>query len=98
MSVNLGKAKSVLSETFIKDSEDITEDKAMELIVKAEMEIKELEEERDNDDQLNAAKVIVKDLNAGYSSAIKHNKAKIRHLLGKIEEIQEGKVNPNASV
>lgn len=96
MSVNIGSAKSVLSETFIKDADEISEDGAMEAIVKASIEIKDLEEEKDNDDQLNAAKVIVKDLNSGYTAAIRHNKAKIRHLIGKIEEIQEG-VNPHAS-
>lgn len=97
MSVNLGKAKKVLSETFVKDNDDINEDRAMELIVKAEIAIKELEEEKDQDDQLNAAKTVVKDLSAGYSSAIKYEKAKIQYLIAKIEEIQEG-VNPTASV
>lgn len=97
MTINLGKAKKILSETFVKDNEDVTEDKAMELIVKAEMQIKDLEEEKANDDQLNAAKSVVKDLSAGYSSAIKYEKAKIQYLIGKIEEIQAG-VNPDASV
>lgn len=97
MSINLGKAKKILSETFVKDNEDVTEDRAMELIVKAEMQIKDLEEEKANDDQLNAAKSVVKDLSAGYSSAIKYEKAKIQYLIGKIEDIQEG-INPDASV
>ena len=97
MSVNLGKAKKVLSETFVKDNKDITEDKAMELIVKAEIAIKELEEERDQDDQLNAAKMVVRDLSAGSSSATKYEQAKIQYLIAKIQEIQEG-VNPTASV
>ena len=97
MGVSLGKAKSVLSETFISECADITEDRAMEAIIKAEIEIKALEEERENDDSLNAAKNVAKDLNAGYSSAIKHNKAKIKFLIEKIEAIREG-ISPNASV
>lgn len=97
MSTNLGKVKSVLSETFVKDNEDITEDRAMELVIKSEIAIKDLEEEKTNDDSLNAAKSVVKDLSAGYSSAIKYEKAKIKYCIAKIQEIQEG-VNPNASV
>lgn len=97
MSTDLGKVKKVLSDTFVKDNEDVTEDRAMELVVKAEIAIKELEEEKENDDSLNAAKSVVKDLSAGYGSAIKYEKAKIKYLIAKIQEIQEG-VNEAASV
>lgn len=97
MSTDLGKVKSVLSETFVKDNEDITEDRAMELIVKSEIAIKDLREEKENDDSLNAAKSVVKDLSSGYSSITKYETAKIKYLIAKIEEIREG-VNPNASV
>lgn len=98
MSTNLGKIKNVLSETFVKDNEDINEDRAMELIVKATIAIKELDEEKENDDSLNAAKSVVKDLSAGYGSARKYEQAKVRYLIAKIEEIREGDVNPTASV
>jgi len=97
MSTDLGKVKSVLSETFVKDNKDITEDRAMELVVKATIAIKDLDEEKENDDSLNAAKSVVKDLSAGYSSARKYEQAKIKYLIAKIQEIQEG-VNPTASV
>jgi len=97
MSTDLGKVKSVLSETFIKDNDDITEDRAMELVIKSEIAIKELKEEKDNDDSLNAAKSVVKDLSAGYGSASKYEAAKIKYLIAKIEEIREG-VNPTASM
>ena len=90
MSTDLGKIKSILSETFVKDNEDIDESRAMELVVKAEIAIKDLEEAKDNDDSLNAAKSVVKDLMGGYSSTIKYEKAKIKYLIAKIEEIQEG--------
>lgn len=96
MAVDVGKARKILSESFLKDNEDINEDKAMELIVKAEMQIKDLEEQRDADDQLNAAKQITKDLSSGYSSAMRYEKAKIQYLIARIREIQDG-VNPNAS-
>lgn len=97
MSTDLGKVKSILSETFVKDNEDITEDGAMELVVKSTIAIKELEEAKENDDGLNAAKSVVKDLNSGYGSALKYEKAKIKYMIGKIEEIREG-INPDASV
>lgn len=97
MSTDLGKVKSILSETFVKDNEDITEDGAMELVVKATIAIKELDEEKDNDDTLNGAKSVVKDLSAGYNSAKAYEKAKIKFCIAKIEEIRDG-INPNASV
>lgn len=98
MSVNQGKAKKVLSKSFVENHESVTEDKAADLIVESELQIRSLEEERSQDDKLNAAKQICKDLGAGYSSAIKYEKAKISFLLEKIEEIQSGEVNKTSSV
>lgn len=88
----------VLSQSFVENNANISEDQAGELIVKAEQKIKLLEEERANDEKLAAAKQIAKDLNAGYTSAIKYEKAKISFLLEKIEEIQSGDVNPTSSL
>ena len=96
MSVNQGKAKKVLSKSFVENHEKITEDAAANLIVEAELKIRELKEERTNNDKLNAAKQIAKDLNSGFSSAIKYEEAKIGFLLEKIEEIKEGTVNPSS--
>lgn len=98
MTVDLGKAKKILSKTFLEDNENISEDEAANLIVKAELTIKGLSEEMQADEHLSAAKQVVKDLTAGYSSAIKYEQAKIQYLLAKIEEIQEGSVNPSSSV
>lgn len=97
MSVNQGKAKKVLSKSFVENHEQVTEDQAADLIVESELQIRSLEEERSQDDKFNAAKQIVKDLGAGYSSAIKYEKAKISFLLEKIEEIQAGDVNPTGN-
>lgn len=93
----MSKAKNLLSKTWLANVADIAEDQAAELLVKAEMKIKDLEEEQAQDDKLNAAKQIAKDLSAGYSSVIKMEKARIAFLLDKIREIQDG-VNPTASV
>ena len=90
--------RKVLSQSFVENNANISEDQAGELIVKAEQKIKLLEEERASDEKLSAAKQIVKDLNAGYSSALKYEKAKISFLLEKIEEIQSGDVNPTSSL
>ena len=94
----MSKAKNLLSKTWLANVAEIAEDQAAELLVKAEMKIKDLEEEMANDEKLNAAKQIAKDLNAGYSSVIKMEKARIAFLLEKIREIQDGEVNPTASV
>ena len=98
MALDIGKAKKVLGATYVDDQKDVNEDKAAQLIVKAEQKIKALEDEAFNDEELNAATQIVKDLKSGYSNAIKFERAKIHYLLAKIEEIQDGTVNPDASV
>lgn len=97
MAVDLGKAKKILSSTFLEDNDNINEDEAASLIVKAEQQIKALTEEMQADDKLNAAQQIVKDLKSGYNNAVRYEQAKIQYLLAKIEEIQTG-VNPDASV
>lgn len=89
-------ARKVLSKAFIDNHETVNEDVAGELIVKAEQKIREIEEERAADEKLTAARNIVKDLSAGYSSAIKYERAKIQYLLEKIGEIQSGEVNPSS--
>jgi len=98
MAVDLGKARKILSESFLENHEEVNEDEAAHLIMKAEQQIKSLLEEKESDENLGAAKSVVKDLNSGYNSAIKYEQAKIQFLLAKVEEIQEGTVNPNASV
>lgn len=85
-----------LSKSFVDNHEDINEDAAGELIVSSTQKIREIEQERDADEKLAAAKQIVKDINSAYTSAIKYEKAKINFLLEKIEEIQGGEVNPSS--
>ena len=90
--------KNTLSKSFVDNNENIDEDSAGALIVQAEQKIREIDEERSADEKLAAAKQIVKDLNAAYTSAIKYERAKIQFLLEKISEIQSGDVNPNSSM
>jgi cell division protein FtsB len=92
MAVDLGKAKKILSQTFLEDNENVNEDEAAHLIVKAEQTIKGLTEEMQADERLNAAKQVVKDLQSGYNNAIKYEQAKVQYLLAKIDEIQQGPV------
>lgn len=89
-------ASKILGKSFVDNNENVNEDVAAELIVKAEQKIKEIEDERSSDEKLAAAKNIVKDLNGSYTSAIKYEKAKINYLLEKINEIQNGEVNPSS--
>jgi hypothetical protein len=90
--------KNTLSQSFVNNHENVSEDVAAELIVSAEQKIREIREERAADDKLAAAKQIVKDLNSAYTSAIKYEEAKIQFLLEKIEEIQTDSVNPTSSL
>jgi hypothetical protein len=88
--------KKTLSKSFVDNHEDISEDAAGELIVSSTQKIKEIEQEREADEKLAAARQIVKDISSAYTSAIKYEKAKINFLLEKIEEIQGGEVNPSS--
>ena len=90
--------RQVLSKSFVDNHENVNEDVASELIVKAEQKIKAIKEERTADEKLAQAKQIVKDLNSAYTSAIKYEQAKIDFLLEKIEEIQSGDVNSTSSL
>lgn len=96
MAISIGKAKKVLSKSFQENHEDVNEDTAKDLIAASLKKIKSLREERDNNERLQAAKQIVKDLTSGYSSTIKYEEAKISFLLEKIEEIESGDVNPES--
>jgi hypothetical protein len=90
--------KKVLSKSFVDNHENINEDVASDLIVRAEQKIKELKEERAADEKLAQARQIVKDLSSAYSSAVKYEQAKIDFLLQKIEEIRSGDINPTSSL
>jgi len=93
---NMESVKKVLSKSFVDNHDNINEDVAGELIIKAEQKIKEIEEEKAADEKLMAAKQIVKDINSAYTSAVKYERAKISFLLEKINEIQTGQVNPSS--
>ena len=96
--INRGKAKEVLSKTFVENHATISEDEAEHLIARCEQRIKALKEEREADEKLSAAKQIVKDLEGGYKSAVTYERAKIDYLLGKLEELQENTVNPTSGL
>ena len=90
--------KKTLSKSFVENHADINEDEALDLIYSANKQIKELEEEMNADDKLNAARQIVKDLTKGYTSAIKYEKAKIDFLIDKVGEIRGNEVNPTSGL
>lgn len=83
--------EKVLTESYVASKADLTETEAEKELIEAEFAIKQLHYEKENDQQLNAAREIVKDLNAGYSSASKYEKAKIEFLLEKIENLRIAK-------
>lgn len=86
----------VLNKSFVDNNQNVDEDFAGQEIVKSTQKIREIEQERDADERLQAGKQIVKDINSAYSSAIKYEKAKINFFLEKINEIQDGEVNPSS--
>jgi hypothetical protein len=92
----MSDTRKVLSKSFVDNHENVTEDVAADLVVKANMKIKDIKEERAADGKLEQARQIVKDLNGAYTSAIKYEEAKIAFLLEKIQEIQSGDVNPSS--
>ena len=94
----MSKKNKVLSSSFVENNKGISEDEAYEKVIQCELTIKSLNEEKKNDDKLNAAKQIAKDLNAGYSSALAYEKAKIQFLLEEIEKIQANQVNPTSGL
>lgn len=96
--IKYGKASSILSKAFVENHATISQDQAEHLIAKSEQTIKALKEEQANDEKLIAAQQIVKDLKSGYSSVIKVERAKIDFLLGKIQEIEGGEVNPTSGL
>jgi hypothetical protein len=98
MSLDLGRAKKILSSTFLEDNKDVSEDEAATLIVKAEQKIRDLQLEMEGDENLQAAIQVKKDLESGYKSVIAVEKAKIQYLLSRIDEIQSGEVNPHSSI
>ena len=79
------KWEKILTESWVSQNKSISEEEAKSRLIESEFEIRAALEEKDNHEQLQAAKEIVKDLNAGFSSAIKYEKAKIEFLLEQIE-------------
>lgn len=77
--------EKVLSDSFVSNNRDLSEEDAKTKLIESQFAIKQIAGEKEDDDQLSAAKEIVKELNAGYSAASKHEKAKIEFLLEVIE-------------
>lgn len=85
--------EKVLTESWVNNNRNLSEAEAEKALINAEFEIKELLHEKENHEQLKAAREIVKDLNAGFSSGIKYEKAKIEFLLEQIENIRVANKN-----
>lgn len=77
--------EKVLSDSFVANNKSLSEEEAKTKLIESQFAIKQINYEKENDDQLSAAKEIVKELNAGYGAATKHEKAKIEFLLEVIE-------------
>jgi len=80
--------EKVLTDSWVSNSRTLTEEDAEKEVVRIEFEIKQILHDKDNNEELKAAKEVVKDLNAGFSSALKYEKAKIEFILEHIENIR----------
>ena len=80
------KWEKILSETFVSNNLNLSEEEAKTKLIDSQFQIKGLVADKEDDEQLNAAKEIVKDLNAGYNAALANEKAKIEFLLEVIEK------------
>lgn len=78
--------KKLLTDTYVSDRVSISEDDAIKELTNASFTIRQILSEKEDDEPLQEAKMIVKDMNAGYNSAVKYEKAKVEFLLEKIEE------------
>ena len=78
--------EKVLSETYVSENLSLSEDEAKNKLIEAQFALKQISQEKEDHTELNAAKEIVKDLNAGYSAATKHERAKVEFLLEVIEK------------
>ena len=75
----------ILTESWVNNNRNLTEVEATAELLRSQFAIKDTLHEKDEDQKLAAAKEIVSDLNAGYSSVVKYEKAKIEFLLELIE-------------
>ena len=64
---------------------NLSEEEAKNKLIEAQFAIKQINQEKEDDQQLSSAREIVKELGAGYSAASKHEKAKVEFLLEIIE-------------
>jgi hypothetical protein len=80
------KWEKILSETYVSANLNLTEEEAKNKLIEAQFAIKQINQEKEDDEQLNSAKEIAKELGAGYSAAAKHEKAKVEFLLEIIEK------------
>ena len=85
--------EKLLTESWVASNKDLGESEAEKALITSEFEIKQLLHDKEDHEQLQAAKEIVKDLNAGFSSGIKYEKAKIEFLLEQIENIRIANAN-----
>jgi len=83
--------EKVLTESWVSNNKTLSEADAEKQLIFSEFEVKKILAAKEEDTQLSAAKEIAKDLNAGYSSAVKYEKAKIEFLLEHIESIRNAK-------
>lgn len=84
----MSKEKISLSEGFLENIKAMSESELLNSVFEATITVANLKEERDADDKLTAAKQIAKDLNSGYSAAIKYEKQKLKHMVERLQDLR----------
>jgi len=77
--------KHLKASSFKEDANTMSEEELNKAIITCENGISQIEKAKEEDEQLTAAKEIVKDLNGGYRDAIMFETAKIKYSLYMLE-------------
>jgi len=85
----MSKTRDLLSKTWLENIKDLDSKALNELVVVAELRMRQIAAERDNDEKLAAAEEIAGDLKKGYKALTDLEKARITYLLEHIEELGE---------
>lgn len=87
--MNLRKLLKQLPVGFAEEADAMGPDDARAAIIQAETRIQETERAKENDENLEALREKMQDLNGSYADAVKAQRAKIKYLLMKLEQSGE---------
>ena len=84
--MDIKKIMAKLPSGFAEDVEGYSKQKLKDALLQSQVNIRNIEQEREEDEKLRGAKEILKDLSAPYKDAIGAQKAKIAYILHILDE------------